>query len=63
MTTDAAGYLWIGTQDGAARYDSCQWRRINMPGNMPGARTSNWVRALSPMGYCRLNPHPLPPLT
>jgi serine/threonine protein kinase/ligand-binding sensor domain-containing protein len=42
MTSDANGYLWIGTQDGAARYDGYQWHRINMP----GAGTSNWVRAL-----------------
>lgn len=42
MTSDAAGYLWIGTQDGAARYDGYQWHRVNMP----GVGTSNWVRAI-----------------
>ncbi|MGQ9897470.1 MAG: protein kinase domain-containing protein [Acidobacteriota bacterium] len=42
MTSDANGYLWVGTQDGAARYDGFQWQRVNMP----GTGTSNWVRAL-----------------
>ncbi|OYT70751.1 MAG: hypothetical protein CFK52_09970 [Chloracidobacterium sp. CP2_5A] len=42
MTTDADGYLWVGTQDGAARYDGYQWQRFNMPSES----SSNWVRAL-----------------
>ncbi|MCS7078893.1 MAG: protein kinase [Chloracidobacterium sp.] len=50
MTTDADGYLWVGTQDGAARYDGHQWQRFNMPSE----RGSNWVRALLPATDGRL---------
>ncbi len=42
MTTDADGYLWVGTQDGAAQYDGYRWRRVSLPGQ----GDSNWVRAL-----------------
>ncbi len=42
MTTDADGYLWVGTQDGVARYNGLQWERLSLPGE----GGSNWVRAL-----------------
>jgi signal transduction histidine kinase/ligand-binding sensor domain-containing protein len=39
---DAAGYLWIGTVDGAARYNGRTWTVVDMP-----KRTlSNWVRTM-----------------
>ncbi len=28
---DRAGYLWVGTRDGAARYDGRTWTVVNMP--------------------------------
>ncbi|QUW02142.1 protein kinase [Chloracidobacterium validum] len=42
MTTDADGYLWVGTQDGAARYDGNQWQRFDLPEK----GSSNWVRTM-----------------
>jgi signal transduction histidine kinase/CheY-like chemotaxis protein/ligand-binding sensor domain-containing protein len=39
---DAKGYLWIGTQDGAAFYNGHSWKIVNMPD-----RTfSNFVKAI-----------------
>ncbi len=39
---DAAGFLWIGTQDGAARYDGLRWTNVPMPNHF----ASNNVRAV-----------------
>jgi ligand-binding sensor domain-containing protein len=42
MTFDRKGYLWVGTQDGAAYYNGRSWMVVNMP-----QRTvSNFVRAI-----------------
>ncbi len=39
MALDAQGYLWIGTQDGAARWDGQKWLLLPMPRRNLG----NWV--------------------
>ena len=44
VTFDRKGYLWVGTQDGAASYDGTAWRVVNLPGRA----VSNYVRALLP---------------
>ncbi len=42
MTFDQKGYLWVGTQDGAAVYNGRSWKVVNMP-----QRTvSNFVRSI-----------------
>ncbi len=40
LTTDARGYLWIATQDGAARFNGRSWTVFNMPDRT----VSNFVR-------------------
>ncbi len=42
MVTDSRGFLWVGTQDGAARFDGQTWTTVNMPERS----TSNWIRAI-----------------
>lgn len=42
VTRDRDGYLWIGTQNGAARYDGRRFTTFDMP----DAATSNYVRDL-----------------
>lgn len=42
MAFDHDGYLWIGTQDGAARYDGRAWTIVNMPDR----NTSNFIEAI-----------------
>ena len=44
ITLDRRGYLWIGTQDGAARYDGRGWTVMNLPDRT----RSNFVRAIVP---------------
>ncbi len=39
---DAKGYLWIATQDGAARFDGRTWTTVDMP----DSRRSNWLLGL-----------------
>ena len=39
---DARGYLWIGTQDGAARFNGRAWTVFDMPGR----QVSNYVRTI-----------------
>ena len=39
---DSRGYLWVGTQDGAARFDGRTWS----PLDMPDRAVSNYVRAV-----------------
>lgn len=41
---DRQGYLWVGTQDGAARFNGQAWVRFDMPDRM----VSNYVRAVLP---------------
>src|SRR5262245_61965291 len=42
LAFDHEGYLWIGTEDGAARYDGRAWRVMPMPNRME----SNHVRVI-----------------
>ena len=39
---DRDGLLWVGTKDGAARYNGRSWTTVSMPPGCP----SNWVNAL-----------------
>lgn len=39
---DRSGYLWVGTQDGAARFDGRSWH----PFDMPDRAVSNYVRSV-----------------
>ena len=41
---DRRGFLWVGTQDGAARFNGRDW----FPLDMPGKAVSNFVRAVLP---------------
>ena len=38
---DRKGYLWIGTQDGAAYYNGRRWTQVRLP----GAGSSQWIRS------------------
>lgn len=42
ITRDGQGFLWVGTQNGAARYDGRNWVIVDMP----TPQRSNWVGAL-----------------
>jgi signal transduction histidine kinase/ligand-binding sensor domain-containing protein/DNA-binding NarL/FixJ family response regulator len=42
LAVDRQGYLWAGTQDGAAVYNGRQWRKVDMPNRS----ASNYVRAV-----------------
>lgn len=42
IAVDLGGYLWVGTQDGAAYYDGRVWTTVNMPTR----NVSNWVVAI-----------------
>src|SRR5687767_5289003 len=42
MAFDQRGYLWVGTQDGAAYYDGRAWTVVNMPNRT----VSNFVRSI-----------------
>ncbi|HQR39424.1 MAG TPA: ATP-binding protein [Blastocatellia bacterium] len=44
LAFDRRGYLWAGTQDGAARYNGRSWLSVAMPNR----RTSNFVGAICP---------------
>ncbi len=44
VTLDQRGYLWVGTQDGAAYYDGRRWQ----PVDMPDRTQSNFVRCILP---------------
>jgi len=44
ITLDARGYLWAGTQDGAAYYDGRGWTVVNLPDRTH----SNFVRCIEP---------------
>ncbi len=42
MAIDRDGYLWVGTQDGAASYNGRVWRTVNLPTRA----SSNWVTTI-----------------
>ncbi len=42
IAKDALGYLWVGTQDGASRWNGREWLTIDMPDR----DVSNYVRSL-----------------
>src|ERR1051326_3322815 len=42
MAFDHEGYLWVGTQDGAAYYNGRKWKIVEMP----NTSISNYVRAI-----------------
>ncbi|MGB7922666.1 MAG: response regulator [Pyrinomonadaceae bacterium] len=42
MAFDHKGYLWVGTQDGAAYYNGREWAVVNMPNRT----ASNFVRSI-----------------
>lgn len=42
IVSDRQGFLWIGTQDGAAYYDGRRWHSVDMPNRT----RSNFVRAI-----------------
>src|SRR5262245_27062540 len=44
IAKDRFGYLWVGTQDGAARWNGREWLTIDMPDR----DVSNYVRSLVP---------------
>jgi diguanylate cyclase (GGDEF)-like protein len=46
IARDALGYLWVGTQDGAARWNGREWLAIDMPDR----EVSNFVRSLAATG-------------
>ena len=50
IARDARGYLWVGTQDGAARFNGREWVVIDMPDR----DVSNYVRTLVAARDCTL---------
>lgn len=42
IAEDQRGYLWVGTQDGAAYYNGRKWNSVELP----TSRLSNWINAL-----------------
>jgi len=45
LTQDAAGFLWVGTEGGAYRFDGTGFRLWSLPEGLPSA----WVRAFDPV--------------
>lgn len=43
LVIDAKGYLWAGSQDGAAYYNGVTWKVVNLPNRT----ASNYVRAMA----------------
>jgi len=50
IARDALGYLWVGTQDGAARWNGREWLAIDMPDR----DVSNFIRTLAATRDCTL---------
>ncbi len=50
LATDREGYLWVATQDGAARFDGRTWKTFAMPNR----QRSNFLRVCLPTGDGRL---------
>jgi len=46
IARDAIGYLWVGTQDGAARWNGREWLTVDMPDR----EVSNYVRSVLAAG-------------
>ena len=44
LSQDAAGFLWVGTEGGAYRFDGTGFRLWGLPQGLPSA----WVRAFGP---------------
>jgi diguanylate cyclase (GGDEF)-like protein len=44
IARDRQGYVWVGTQDGAARWNGREWAALDMPDR----QVSNYVRAILP---------------
>ncbi|MBX7220472.1 MAG: protein kinase [Blastocatellia bacterium] len=42
MGFDQQGFLWVGTQDGAARYNGREWKVVNLP----NPASSNFIRTM-----------------
>lgn len=42
IAVDKTGYLWIGTQDGAAYYDGRKWTTVNLPNRT----VSNYIQSI-----------------
>jgi diguanylate cyclase (GGDEF)-like protein len=47
MAQDRAGFMWIATSRGLARYDGYRLRVIEQEGDTPARRSLGWVRALA----------------
>ncbi|MBI4750659.1 MAG: protein kinase [Acidobacteria bacterium] len=45
ITVDRKGYLWVGTQDGAAYYNGRQWTVVNMPNRTASNDVTNILAA------------------
>lgn len=50
IARDSRGYLWVGTQDGAARFNGREWAVVDMPGR----DVSNYVRTAVAARDCTL---------
>jgi len=50
IARDALGYLWVGTQDGAARWNGREWLVIDMPDR----DLSNYIHSLAATRDCTL---------
>ncbi len=42
LVVDSQGYLWVGTQDGAAYYNGHHWTSVQLPDR----RASQWIRSM-----------------
>lgn len=54
IAQDRAGFLWIGTGDGLARYDGYRLQIMEREGGDAVARNMGWVRAMAPARDGRL---------
>jgi diguanylate cyclase (GGDEF)-like protein len=54
MAEDRAGFIWIATNKGLARYDGYRLRPIEQAGDTTARRSLGWVRALAPAADGRM---------